>query len=140
MPRKKKTPLQTRKENREKPPLWCPSDAEWGGYINIRLDDQQKEQFHAWYAESSAEVGVYLEDFLASGGKFSVAYDDENECYIATLAGSLLLQDDRARYTSSSRASTVTETMALAFWKHFILCAEDYSLFLPKTNRLMNWG
>lgn len=140
MPRKKKTPLQTQKENREKPPLWCPSDAEWGGYINIRLDDAQKEQFHAWYSENTDQIAVYLEDFLGEGGKFSVSYDHENECFVTTLMGALLQDDSRDRFTSSSRAGTVTEAMALAFWKHFVLCEADYTNFLPKTNRLLNWG
>lgn len=140
MPRKKKSPLETQKENNKRPPLWCPSDAEWGGYINIRLDELQKEAFHAWFAESAHEIGTYLEDFLADGGKFSVSYDDENECFVSTLAGCLLRTADRARFTSTSRAGTVTESMALALWKHFILCSGDYTEFMPKTGRLMNWG
>lgn len=140
MPRKKKTPLQTQKENREKPPLWCPNDAEWGGYINIRLDDVQKEQFHVWFSESSQEIGVLLEDILADGAKFSLSYDDENQCFVATIAGALLQDDSRDRFTSTSRAGSVSETMALSLWKHYVLCAADYSQYLPKTNRLMNWG
>lgn len=118
---------------------WLPNDADWGGFINVRLDEDQKEAFGLWFASGDVNITNEIDDLLGQGMKVGLSYDEENECYICTFTGRLL-DDFEHRYCSTSRAGTLPEVLALSVYKHTVLCGADYTDFLPKTGRKLSWG
>jgi len=118
---------------------WLPNDATWGGFVNVKLDEAQHEEFDTWYAANSQHVAGYLDDHLGDGIKFGLSYDAENECFVATYMGALL-SGSNERYCSTSRAGTVLEVIALCVWKHEVLAQGDYGNWSPKTGRMNKWG
>lgn len=138
MPRKKAVPTKNTPPPELKGEYWLPPEAEWGGFINIRLDDEQKQQFTEYYAAFSEEIPSALDDLLGKGMKFSVSYDHENQSYVASFTGRLVRSMD-LRCSTSSRHSTFQEAVALLVWKHHAMADGDYGNF--KTNgRRADWG
>lgn len=140
MPRKKFTPKQdTPKQEVEQGIFWLPSEAPWGGFVNVKLTDIQRKDFYAWYAEPPATLLTYLDDIIGEGMKVSFAYDRENQCYIVTYTGALMERRD-SRFACSSRAATFEEALALSVWKHVVLALGDYGNWKPRTGEMFSWG
>jgi len=139
VPRKKSTTAPATAEPTEQGIYWLPNEAAWGGFINVRLDDEQKQAFLAWLADNHQTVHVLLDDVLGQGMKVGFGYDRENRCYIVTFTGALV-GGSNERYCATSRAGTLTECLGLAAWKHFYLCDGDYGNFKPRTSSMMSWG
>lgn len=118
--------------------FWLAGDAPWGGFINVRVDQEQKEEFEAWCSVNPDQGWVILTDVLNEGMKVGFAYDAENECYIITFTGALVYNSTE-RYCVTSRAGTIGETIALAGWKHAVLIAGNYG-DLRANGRLSSWG
>lgn len=116
------------------------NDAPWGGFINIRLDDDQKEEFHLWHQENAAHFPAAFEDMLGDGVKVSFSYDAPHQCYVCSVMGALVGSDAGSRYASTSRAGTMPEVIALSVWKHYVLCGGDYGNYRPKDSSFMSWG
>lgn len=139
MPRSKKPASAPPKQ--EKPddqPFWLASDAPWGGFINVKVDDEQKEEFHLWCAENPDEGWRILDDLLGKGMKVGLSWDMENECYILTFTGALVANSTE-RYCTTNRAGTLGEVVALSSWKHSVLVAGNYG-DLKANGRMRNWG
>lgn len=128
------TPEQTVKQGK----YWLPNDAPWGGFINVAVSEAEKTAYHEWADENLQHVPSMLDDLVAEGMKYGIAYDRENECYIVTFTGGLV---DKAnlRCCVTSRAGTWAEADSLAVWKHYILCAGNYGDLLT-TGRKRSWG
>lgn len=141
MPRKAKTSpsVDTPEKNVEQGKYWLPSEAKWGGFVNISVDDDLKLAFHGWAEINAHDASSYLEDLLNEGIKFSLAYDRENECFISTFTGRLVLVSNE-RYAMTSRAGTMADVIALSVWKFLIYAGGDCGNYAPKTGRMMNWG
>lgn len=135
MPRAKKVD----KPTSERPTSTKQIEPEWGGFLNLKLDDADRERFDAWLEEHGGRVGAFLDDALIAGLKFSLSNDAENECYIATLTG-LLIPSHNTRYAASARAGTVSEATALICYKHFVLAEGNWFDFLPHNGKLQRWG
>lgn len=136
MPRAKKSP-ETGKPNKTTTERQI--DPEWGGFLNLKLDEADKERFGTWYAAAETTVGSLLDDAMIDGLKVSIAYDTENECYIATFTGKLIPAHD-TRYAASARAGTYWEAVALMCYKHFVVCEGNWFDFLPHNGKLARWG
>ena len=117
---------------------WCANDATWFGFCNVSLDEADKAEFENWVVEHRNEVPTMLDDLLGEGMKYGLAYDRENQCYIATFTGSLI-PNSNVRACMTTRAGTWQDVEALAVWKHFILLKEDYGSLLA-SGRKRNWG
>lgn len=115
------------------------SEPEWGGFLNLRLAEEDKVRFDAWYEGASQTIGTLLDDAMIDGLKVSMSWDVENECYIVTFTGSLIPAHN-TRYASSSRAATYNEALALMCWKHFVLAEGNWFDFLPHSGKLNRWG
>lgn len=136
----KSTPsVDTPEKNIEQGIYWLPTEAKWGGFINISLDDDEKLSFHGWRDVNEGSGTVMLDDLLAEGIKFGISYDRENQCYISTLTGALV-KGSNERYALTTRAGNMQEVVLLTMWKFVILAAGDCGSWSPKTGRLMNWG
>lgn len=140
MSRKPKYIPPSKNSNDPRQPFHLENDAAWGGFINIRLDDEQKSQFLAWYRDGSVNVEAALDEMLGLGLKVTFAYDGENECYICSATGALVGANRDHRYTSTSRASTYHEALGLTVWKHYVLCEGDYGNYSPRSQTFMKWG
>jgi len=117
---------------------YCDAEAVWGGFINIRLGDEQKAEFFAWLEKNGSHVSGYVEDLLGEEAKVTIVYDRANSCFVVTVAGTLV-GGSTERYVSSSRAGTLPEALALTVWKHFVLADGDYGNY--RTNgTMMSWG
>lgn len=140
MPRSK-----TKFPSKETPPaevtqgkFWVTNDAPWGGFINVTINDNEKAEFHAWADENAQDVPVMLDDLMSEGMKYGCAYDRENQCYVVTLTGGLVLGSN-LRCCVTTRAGTWAEANTLAAWKHYVFVQEDYGDLLT-TGRKRAWG
>jgi len=140
VPRKTKTPrVQDKTATVIQGVYWLPSDATWGGFINIRLQDDAKLAFNAWWETHPNESATILDDLLGEGAKFGVSYDRQNECYVSTLMGALV-EGSNERYCVTTRAGSLSEVIALTVWKHAYYAKGDYGSFRPATSKLDSWG
>lgn len=121
-------------------PYYLPSDAEWGGFINIRLDDVQKAEFLSWYEKEYNSINAMYIDMLGQGIKSTMSFDAEHDCFICAVQGRLLSEAGNSRYVSTSRASTLIEVIGLTVWKHYFLARGDYGAYRPKSGQFMTWG
>lgn len=117
---------------------YCPGDAPWGGYVNLRINEEERADFDAWATEETADFQRSLDLALVDGLKLGVSYDAENSAYVATFTGSGC-HGDKARYLLSARGSSFSESVALLVYKHTVLMDGDWSSYSPATGR-MNFG
>lgn len=117
----------------------CLPDALWGGFINIRISDSQRDDFHDWEAANATHIAAYHEDLLYQGIKTSFAYDDENQAFIVTFTGRLV-DMVQSRYSVSSRAATLLQSLSLAVYKHVVLAEGDYIRFSSGVKQFMQFG
>jgi hypothetical protein len=140
MPPRKKPDLKPIEPENVRQPYLLDNEAPWGGFINIRLDDEQTEQFFAWYEENKPNVAPYFDEMLGAGIKASVSYDAAHQCYVMALTGALMGSTPKSRFCSTSRASTLPEVTALSVWKHVVLARGDYGNYRPKGGGFMSFG
>lgn len=139
-PKSKTSPeFDTPQKNVEQGKYWAPPDAGWGGFINVRISDTQREDFHAWEQANAAHIGAYYEDHLSEGIKFSAAYDRENESFVVSYTGRLVaLSPDR--FCVTSRAGTLPQALALAVYKHEVMAEGDYIRFGSSGKQFLKFG
>lgn len=140
MPRKTKSSSVTEKPESVRQPYLLPNDSPWGGFINIRLDETQHEEFFAWEADNSQHVWGYFGEILGAGCKASFSFDAENECFICAITGALMGSTPGSRFCSTSRAATMEQVLALTVWKHVVLAKGDYGNYRPKGGSFMSFG
>ncbi len=140
MARKSKSSPQNKSTNENKQQYHLDSDAPWGGFINMRLDDDQRAEFYSWLEANTAHYPAAFDDMLGAGCKISFAYDYEHQCYICTVMGALVGSAPADRFASTSRAGTLNEVIALTVWKHVELTGGDYGNYRPKDSQFMSWG
>lgn len=119
--------------------FWLPSDAPWGGFLNVKLSEEQRQAFYEFCESNRGFYWLALDEFIGAGGKFGVTFDRENQAYVATLTGALVAGSNE-RYCSTSRAGTLDEVIALAMYKHDVLAGGDYDDFRPRTGTFKQWG
>lgn len=138
-PRKKKDTEQAPKPHTQR--YWLETDAAWGGFINIRFDDERAELFRAWLRGDGKDYARLVDDLIGAGAKVTLAYDEENQCYIVSVAGALCTEQPKFRFSTSSRAGSMAEALAMAVYKHYFIAEGDYTPFRPtKIGNGMNWG
>lgn len=140
MATKKKTTSATSQTRPANQPYYLPSDASWGGFINIRLDDNQKAEFLSWYEKNYEVVNAAFVDMLGVGLKATFSFDAEHDCFICAIQGALVSEAGNDRFVSTSRASSLIEAIGLTVWKHTVLARGDYGAYRPKSGSFMSWG
>jgi len=104
----------------------------WGGYLNMRLDQQQKEQFHFWYRELGDDVWELFLQALSQGMKFSLVYDPETDTYTASLTNSPRCTCGvSSLYVLSAYAQNWQQAVALVLFKHFVLLGGTWENYRP---------
>lgn len=112
------------------------SDMVWGGYLNLRLTEEQKDQFEQYMLERAAEVCDRTDELLVVGFKISITFDAENDSYIASLTGALLPSMPDTLFCATARAETLARSWLLLVFKHFEIADGDWDDYLPRTNSL----
>lgn len=113
----------------------------WGGFIEIRMTDEEKEAFYLYEKESVADMWVSFVEALGAGLKFGMSYDLAGDFYTATFTGhGFVLIGLDERYCMTARAPEWQQAIALIVYKHTVLAQMDWSGFMPKTGRMANFG
>lgn len=118
---------------------FLPSDARWGGFVDLKLDAAQKGTFYDWYQHPENHFIQLMEEELGEGMALSLKWDAENECFVASYLGKGV-SNSNERYCLTARAPNATEALALLEFKHRILLEGAWDTYLPKTGRLASWG
>lgn len=140
MPRKaKSTPAPKRADPNAGRRYYLPGDAVFGGYVNLKLDDEHKAAFELWYGEHEHDVSQLHTETLVDGMAFSLKWDAENDCFFASYSGAGVTGSNE-RYVLTARASSWFEALALLVFKHCELMGGSWDEFLPRTGRLNSWG
>lgn len=126
---KKKQTKSTRKQD----------EVVWGGFINIRLTDENKADFERWFIAEQIRIWQYVEDALAQNLKISFSWDSENECYISSFIGAGV-DGSNERYCLPARSNRLDESIALLVYKHVVICDCDWGGYMPRTGTVNNWG
>jgi hypothetical protein len=112
------------------------SKVEFKGYLRVNLTDGQEQDFDVWFPLQNIQVGDL--GILANNGfKFSCAWDDFHQGVVTSLfAGDAKLS--WSGWILTAWADSVEEAIGLLFYKHYIICEEDWEHFtdvVEKTNR-----
>lgn len=121
------------------PPFHCASDAEWGGYLNINLNDEQAQAFNDMWRETYEEWQIELQDQVSKGRKYSVGWDASGGCFIASLTGRITVTSPQ-RFCLTSRSPNFFEATALLMFKHVELLSKDWGTFTFKNKFKSDWG
>ena len=114
-------------------------DPQWGGFLNLRLTEEEVASFKDWSSDPATQIWVIFVDVLNGDLKYSIAWDKENQCYIASLTGRLI-PGQETRYATSARAMTWEEATALLLYKHTVLADGNWANFMPRTGTLNQFG
>jgi len=141
MPRKtalKPAPKTSSPIGRRKPQ----KDDEWGGFAQVNIGDNEREQFDMWLSAIADGWWPLLQDELAAGLKLTLVWDGANDCFIASLTGRPDT-DGEQPWTAclSARAAEMNTSLALLTYKHIEVTGGDWTEWLingAKTKR--NFG
>jgi len=117
---------------------YCDANAPWGGYVNLRITEEERGDFDEWCVAERDSFQGSLDLALVDGLKLGVSYDAENSAYIATFTGAGC-HGDKSRYVLSARGATFSEAVALLVYKHQVLMDGDWSSYSPATGKA-NFG
>lgn len=140
MPRGKTTPKKVKDETpRGKYSPNPDIESEWGGFINVSVDEATKEEYNRWLEGEGAGFWPILEDIMAEGLKFGLSWDASNSCYVSTLTGCGMVGSN-TRFCLSARSGRFEDATALLVFKHDVLAQGDWGNYKPKTRSFMQWG
>lgn len=140
MPRNPKRDSEsTNQKQTNKKPNSKPDEVVWGGFINIKIDDETKGVFERFSTDPEVNIWRSVEDALATALKLGISWDSENQCFIATYVGAGVVGSNE-RYCLTARAGSMAEAVALLVFKDVIMCEQDWGRFKPRTGEVNNWG
>lgn len=140
MPRAKKEPKASAKYNPNAGrKYFLPADAVFGGYINLKIDEEQREAFDKWYGDHEHEFAGTCSDTLVDGMALSIKYDAENQCFLASYSGAGVTGSNE-RYVLTARSSSWIDALALLVYKHTELMGGSWDDFVPSTGKMRSWG
>lgn len=116
-------------------------EIKWGGFIDIRLDEDQKAAFRVWALDNEETVWTDFAEIVSGGFKYGLSYDSENDCWIATFTASgENLMGLRDRYCLTARAPAWQTALALLVYKHVEIAHGNWGEYRPVTHRMDNFG
>lgn len=110
-----------------------PTRAEWKGYCNPVVSTALKDAISRAVA-GGFSVGVQLEECILEGYKFSITWDDYNDCFTAALYAQ---NEDsvNAGWCATFRGSTIDRaTLGLLYW-HAMVANRDWNSVSTPSNR-----
>jgi hypothetical protein len=107
-----------------KPPK---NSVEWKGYLRVNLTREQEAEFDVWFPTQTillSDCGILCNN----GYKFSLNWDKFHDGVSASLyANNEKLA--RCGWTLTAWAPSVEEAIGLLFYKHYVICEEDWERF-----------
>lgn len=111
----------------------------WGGYVDLKIDEETKVQFSAWYEAMADEIWSHVSDTVDTGLKFGVGWDAANDCYISSFTGNGV-KGNADRFCLTARSARMDESIALLVFKHVVMMNCDWAThFRPRGNGF-SWG
>jgi len=114
----------------KKPTKPTAAEIQWGGFIDLKLTEDDKALFLKWNDEFQ---WTYLDDVLADEIKVSFSFDDTSDTYLCSLT-SVKHAGTGMRCVLTARADSWERSAALALYKHFVLLESDWGRFTPSNN------
>jgi len=115
------------------------TSADWGGWIDIKITEDEKASFHAWYEQSSTSIMDWVYAAVGEGLKFGLSRDEAHECFVASLNGKGDSTSD-LRFSLTARATDAHEATGLVLFKHYTLLDGDWKTYKPSNQYQSNWG
>lgn len=116
-------------------------DVPWGGYVDLRLDEDDIEQFRVWSAAEAESFWLEFVELLGKGFKFGLSCNVEGDFYLATFTAHgdrvIGLED---RYCLTARAPGWEEAVMLLLFKHLVMARGNWGNFRPKTRKMDRFG
>jgi len=113
---------------------------EWGGYLNVRLNQEQLKNLEVWRKELGDDVWELFLELLKNGMKFSLVYDPDIDTYTCSLINSPRCTCGvNSLYVLSGFAPSWYEAVAVVIYKHYQILGgtwENYSPSKPVQNRI----
>jgi len=117
------------------------SQPQWGGFIELRLREDERAEFDNWFELNSTSVWGYVVTSVEEGRKFGLSYDADGDFYLATFTAhgkeTIGLQD---RYCLTARAPVAEQAMALLCYKHYVMLEGDWGRVGGKSQRVERFG
>jgi hypothetical protein len=117
------------------------SDVPWGGYVDLRLDDDDKQQFGVWSVSEHESFWLEFMELLGKGFKFGLSYVAEDDCYLASFTAHgerLIGLNDR--YCLTARAPAWEQAVMLLIFKHLVMARGNWGNFKPKSRKMERFG
>jgi hypothetical protein len=116
-------------------------DVPWGGYVDIRMDDDDIAQFRVWSTAEAESFWLEFVELLGAGFKFGLSFNVEGDFYLATFTahGDRLIGLD-LRYCLTARAPSWEEAVMLLLFKHLVMARGSWGNFKPKTRKMERFG
>jgi len=128
-------------EPRKPDPVVKASDVPWGGYVDLRLDEDDKQQFAVWSEAEQQSFWLDFVELLGKGFKFGLSYVMEDDCYLASFTAHgervIGLND---RYCLTARAPTWEQAVMLLVFKHLVMARGNWGNFKPKSRKMERFG
>lgn len=105
-----------RKSNSKNPSDWQRFD-----FVEIRVGEQEKKDFHAKLTKDPNHFLGEVDNLTKNGYKVSLSYDTNNSCIIASLTCKEP-NDPNFNNVLTARASEVWEALSLVMYKHMYMC------------------
>ena len=118
---------------------YCAADAVWGGYIDLKLDEQRRSEFDDWFLAPTLDRAKLLQALLVDGLSFSLKYDTSSSAFLATFTGAGV-SGSNERYCLTARAGDADEATGLLLYKHYVLLSGWWGDVLVKSSKLRSWG
>jgi len=112
---------------------------DWGGYIDVRMDEENRRLWKDWDEANGGDVLGWLIDCIGQGLKLGGSWDGENNCYVSSLNGQGV-KGSTKRFTLTARASSIPEAFSILCYKHYVLLEGDWGNFRPSQKNQRNWG
>lgn len=104
------------------------------GYLRVNLTEEQDKAFDVWKLEQAIQLSD-IDILLNSGFKFSLNWDDFHN----GVSASLMANDPRlswSGYVLTAWDTNVLDAMLLLFYKHYIICEEDWERFVDVVEKM----
>ena len=106
---------------------------EWKGYLSVNLDGDDEAAFDVWEVKRTFSI-VDVAVLVDNGYKFSLNWDSFHSGFTASLysaSGKLAWTG----WTLTAWAGDVETAMRLLFFKHYVMCEEDWERFTGKVEK-----
>lgn len=105
-------------------------------FSNLTITDEHKAAFDKWYSSDDVTALSCLTEIAGCGLKFSCSYVDDQNAFCFSLIGTKATKKHDG-YVMTTWSDDLEEVIAMAAYKHFIICNGDE---WPTNGNGNRWG